>query len=201
MRLLLIVPLILMGCSLIGGGKEKAQISTKGSVCGSPLIRGEVIGKVNGNGACGIESAVRVRSIGDITLSQSALMNCTTARTLKSWVIADAVPTIGKRGGGLSSLRVVAHYACRTRNSQSGARLSEHARGNAIDIAGFGLGNGKEITVLSDWGHGRNGRILRKLHKGACGPFGTVLGPKSDRHHQDHFHFDTASYRSGSYCR
>jgi hypothetical protein len=39
------------------------------------------------------------------------------------------------------------------------------------------------------------------MHKAACGPFGTVLGPNSNRFHQDHFHFDTARYRSGSYCR
>jgi len=28
-----------------------------------------------------------------------------------------------------------------------------------------------------------------------------VLGPEAARYHQDHFHFDTARYRSGSYCR
>jgi len=37
--------------------------------------------------------------------------------------------------------------------------------------------------------------------RAACGPFGTVLGPESNRFHRDHFHFDTARYRSGSYCR
>jgi hypothetical protein len=42
---------------------------------------------------------------------------------------------------------------------------------------------------------------MRRAHKTACGPFGTVLGPNADRYHQDHFHFDTARYRSGSYCR
>lgn len=201
MRLLLVIPLIFMGCSMIGGGKDQPQISSKGSVCGDPQIQGEVVGDVPGNGACGISNAVRVRSVGGITLSQQSLMNCTTAQTLNSWVSNEAVPSVGKRGGGLTSLRVVAHYACRTRNSKRGARLSEHAKGNAIDIAGFGLANGKEITVLGDWGGGKDGRILRKLHSSACGPFGTVLGPKSDRHHRDHFHFDTASYRSGPYCK
>jgi hypothetical protein len=111
------------------------------------------------------------------------------------------VPTVGRTGGGVANLRVVASYACRTRNSQAGARLSEHARGNAIDIAGIGLADGSELTVLSDWGSGREGRILRQLHAEACGPFGTVLGPNSDRFHRDHFHFDTATYRSGRYCR
>jgi len=30
---------------------------------------------------------------------------------------------------------------------------------------------------------------------------GTVLGPEANRFHRDHFHFDTAEYRSGPYCR
>ena len=55
--------------------------------------------------------------------------------------------------------------------------------------------------MLDHWSTYRRGRLLRRLHGGACGPFGTVLGPESDRFHQDHFHFDTASYRSGPYCR
>ena len=36
---------------------------------------------------------------------------------------------------------------------------------------------------------------------GTSDPFGTVLGPNSDRFHRDHFHFDMASYSSGAYCR
>ena len=201
MRLLLVIPLIFMGCSMISGGKDRVQISSKGSVCGVSAIKGEVVGQVGGKGSCGIENAVRVSSVGGITLSQSSLMNCKTAQALNGWVTQSAIPTVGKRGGGLTSMRVVAHYACRTRNNKRGARLSEHAKGNAIDIAGFGLDNGKEITVLTDWGRGKDGKILRKLHKSACGPFGTVLGPRSDRHHRDHFHLDTASYRGGPYCK
>lgn len=104
-------------------------------------------------------------------------------------------------GGGLSGLRVVAHYTCRTRNNRPGARISEHGRGKAIDIAALQLRDGSEIAVLRDWGQGPRGRILRRTHKAACGPFGTVLGPNSDRHHRDHFHFDTASHRGGPYCR
>ena len=36
-------------------------------------------------------------------------------------------------------ITVPSHYACRTRNSQRGARLSEHAKGNAIDMAGLAM--------------------------------------------------------------
>ena len=35
---------------------------------------------------------------------------------------------IGNRGGGLVALKVASHYACRTRNSRPGARISEPTR-------------------------------------------------------------------------
>ena len=45
-------------------------------------------------------------------------------------------------------------------------------------------------------------QMLRNLHRAACGPFGTVLGPNANAAHRDHYHFDTARYRSGTaYCR
>ena len=201
MRIALVIPLFLMGCSAVSGKKDEAVISTRGSVCGDASIKGAVIGEVPGQGDCGIGQAVQVTSIGGITLSQPSKMECATARTLRNWIGQQMVPTIGKTGGGVTGLRVAAHYACRTRNSQSGARLSEHAKGKAIDIAAFQLADGSEISVLNDWGSGKRGKILRQLHGSACGPFGTVLGPNSDVHHRDHFHFDTADHGYGPYCR
>jgi hypothetical protein len=57
------------------------------------------------------------------------------------------------------------------------------------------------MSVLNGWRSESQGPMLKKLHRAACGPFGTVLGPASDRFHQNHFHFDTARYRSGPFCR
>ena len=201
MRVSLFIPLILMGCSIVGSGSNEPVVSSKGSVCRDPSIKGEVVGLVPDKGGCGIDSAVRVTSVGGITLSQSSLMNCRTAQTLKGWVDSGLTPAVGGMGGGVSSLKVAAHYACRTRNHRPGARLSEHAKGKAIDISAIKLADGSEISVLNDWGQGKKGRILRQLHSAACGPFGTVLGPNSDRHHKDHFHFDTADHGYGPYCR
>jgi hypothetical protein len=44
------------------------------------------------------------------------------------------------------------------------------------------------------------GAFLRRLHKGACGTFGTVLGPEANEAHRDHFHFDLAARRRNAYC-
>ncbi len=174
----------------------------RGAVCGDPEIQGEPVGAVPGRiRGCGIKDAVRVKSVSGIALSQGAVIDCGTARALNTWVTRSVKPELRSFGGGVSRLRVAAHYACRTRNNQPGAKISEHGKGRAIDISGFILKDGSEITVLNGWKESRTSRALKAMHKGACGPFGTVLGPNSDRFHRDHFHFDTARYRSGSFCR
>jgi hypothetical protein len=128
-------------------------------------------------------------------------MDCGTARALKTWVDRSAKPALSRKGGGLKQIKVAAHYACRRRNNSKTGKISEHGKGRAIDISGFRLADGSEISVLKGWNARSSRKALRKMHADACGPFGTVLGPKSNRFHLDHFHFDTARYRSGSYCR
>ena len=44
------------------------------------------------------------------------------------------------------------------------------------------------------------GDFLREIHEGACGIFGTVLGPESNEAHRNHFHFDLAKRRSKAFC-
>ncbi len=173
----------------------------RGQVCGDPAIQGDALGRVSGAGACGIDAGVKVRSVAGVTLSPSATIDCRTASALKTWVERGVIPAVGSEGGGVSSLRVVSHYSCRTRNNLPGARLSEHSFGRAIDIAGIRLRDGSEMTLLTDWNSAEDGGQLRQMWRAACGPFGTVLGPESNRFHLDHFHFDTARYRSGTYCR
>jgi hypothetical protein len=181
---------------------NKSFADKNGRICKDRGIRGTYIGRVPGKiKGCGLEHAVRVTSIDGVRLSQSATIDCTTARALKEWMSKGVKKAVGRKGGGVAEIRVVAHYACRTRNNKKGAKISEHGRGRAIDIAGFTLHNGKSFSVLRDWRNSSWSDELRRMHKAACGPFGTVLGPNADRYHQDHFHFDTARYRSGSYCK
>lgn len=182
-------------------GRRKPNYSVAGSVCGKRAIRGGSVDPIPGRiKGCGISDPVKVTEVAGVTLSTGALMDCPTAKALLTWVEKGAIPAVGKTGGGLTGLKVAAHYSCRTRNNRPGAKISEHGRGRAIDLSAFYLENGS-ITVLSDWGKGKKGKILAKMRKAACGPFGTVLGPGSDGYHRDHFHFDTARYRSGSYCK
>ncbi len=170
----------------------------QGQVCSDPAIQGDAIGTVEGRGQCGIDNAVRIRSVAGVQLKPAARMDCQTAGALKNWVTNGVQPATDDQA---ASLRVVSGYSCRFRNSQASGRLSEHSFGRAIDIAGIGLKDGREITVLTGWNSARDGASLRQMWRAACNVFGTVLGPDSNRFHRDHFHFDTARYRSGSYCR
>lgn len=180
---------------------SKRPKSRRGALCGVEGLEGVRIDKVSGPAAgCGIKNPVSITGVAGVRLSTPARIDCTTAQALDKWVRLSAAKELKSRGG-LKELRVAASYACRTRNNQKGARMSEHSLGHAIDISGFTLGDGTSLTVLKDWKSGRYSRAMRNMHKGACGIFGTVLGPNSDRFHQDHFHFDTARYRSGAYCR
>lgn len=174
----------------------------RGAVCGDIALQGVEIGRVEGTSdGCGVADAVRLQSVSGVPLSTHAVMDCPTARALKRWVDTGLQPAVKGYGGGVKELRVAAHYACRPRNNRKGAKLSEHGRGKAIDIAAIRLMDGRDLVVLDDWTNGREGRILHRVHDAACGPFGTVLGPDADAMHRDHLHLDTASYRSGPYCK
>ena len=49
--------------------------------------------------------------------------------------------------------------------------------------------------------HSAEAQFLRRLHKGACSQFGTVLGPEANEAHRDHFHFDLAQRRRSAFCQ
>ena len=173
----------------------------KSSVCGDIAIQGKAVGRVPGKiKACGVKDAVQITSISGVKLSRPSTMDCGTAIALNKWVDKSVKPTF-KRRGPVVQLQVAAHYACRTRNNRKGARISEHGKGRAIDISGFVMADGEVVTVFEGWRKNPSQKQLKKIWRGACGPFGTVLGPNSDHFHRDHFHLDTARYRSGPYCR
>ncbi|MEM1383754.1 MAG: extensin family protein [Pseudomonadota bacterium] len=172
----------------------------EGALCGDPRLTGKVLTAIESSRAgCGIAAPIALSGIGAVVLKPAAVVDCQTARTLADWTVDAERQTRAATGQPLARLRIAASYACRGINGRPGARLSEHAKGKAVDISALGLADGREITVLEGWG-GRQGTLLRRLWRTACGPFGTVLGPEADRFHRDHFHFDRAERRQ-PYCR
>lgn len=169
--------------------------SKKGSVCGDYAIRGEALSAIPAKfKGCGLAEPVRVSMVSGVTLNPAATISCETADALKRWIETGMRPAFGNRE--VVGLTVAASYICRTRNNQRGAKISEHGRGKAIDIAGFVMSDGTSWTVANNYNS-----TIRKAQKAACGIFGTTLGPGSDGFHEDHLHFDIAHYNSGPYCR
>lgn len=85
-------------------------------------------------------------------------------------------------------------YNCRRIGGGAVGAWSEHARADAIDIAGFRFADGRRITVAGDWrGKRPAARFLRDVRAGACPLFATVLSPDYNAAHRDHLHLDQAS--------
>jgi hypothetical protein len=83
-------------------------------------------------------------------------------------------------------------------NGQRGARISEHAFGNALDIAAFILANGQTVTVRDGWrGSAEEQAFLHDVQGAACAQFSTVLAPGSNAFHYDHIHVDLMRRASG----
>lgn len=181
------------------------------STCGASLARlgveAAAIAPIS-EGVCGVPEPVAVAALGGgmTDLTTKAIIACSLAETFANWLGDEVQPAAGKMlGGEVIGLRVAASYSCRTRNGVAGAKLSEHGRGNAIDIAAFNIEGHGWIEV----GKGRDRdevRFLKTIRKAACGPFKTVLGPGSDSYHSDHFHLDLAQRTKrgksrGLYCK
>jgi len=200
---LLLFTMLLAACSRSGQPDLSAYPAEAGltRLCNNPALLGVEVDDLR-SGGCGIDNPVSVSYAAGVRLNPPATLNCRTADTLANWVENDAQNAVKRLRSRIVEMTVLASYACRSRNGQPGARMSEHALGNAIDIGAFTLENGGELSVENDWsGRGSERQAVRALHASACGRFGTVLGPESDRYHYNHFHLDTAEYRSGSYCR
>ncbi|NJM29493.1 MAG: extensin family protein [Rhizobiales bacterium] len=177
----------------------------RGRCDSDPSRLGDVsrLGRINEGNGCQVPNPYSVRSIAGVHFSQPATLNCGMVAPVHDWMENTVQPAAGNAfGERVVSVDIAASYSCRPRNNKRGAKMSEHGYGNALDISAFTLESGKKVTVLGDWGGGKDGRFLREIRGEACGQFATVLGPGSDRHHRDHFHLDLQQRRSGkAYCR
>jgi hypothetical protein len=149
---------------------------------------------------CSALGAVQLTEIGTPVTNLGA-MTCPAARQFARWA-REAVQPAASRWlrSPVRRIETFGSYGCRTVNSQPGARLSEHAFANAVDVSAFLLANGRRVTVAEGW----NGddlavrRFLRDVHQAGCRRFAIGLGPDSDAFHYNHFHFDMGR---GPYCR
>jgi len=152
------------------------------------------------SGGCSALGAVQLLDMGT-PASNLRAMTCPTARQFARWVRESVQPAAEQwLGSSVRRVETFGTYACRPVNSRPGARLSEHAFANAVDVSGFVLADGRRIMVLGGWtgDDERVRRFLRQVHQGGCRRFSVGLGPDSDSYHYNHLHFDMGR---GPYCR
>jgi hypothetical protein len=197
-----IIGLAVTGCGLFRGEQREAWRGQAEQACLSqklvqPSAYMSRSSAVDGPGACGMDYPFKVSAFsgGAVGLQRQQLLACPIIPRVEGWLEETVRPAARLYfGAELTELRA-GSYACRGRNNQRGARLSEHSFGNAMDIMAFRLSDGREITVAKGWrGTPEEQDFLREVFVGACQTFSTVLGPGSDAFHYDHFHIDLARH-------
>src|SRR5699024_2982375 len=84
---------------------------------------------------------------GFVTVTPPPQLQCGTAEALAEWVRTDVGPAASELGAPLAQISAYDSYECRGRNNIAGAKLSEHGKGNAIDIGAVKLKNGASFIL------------------------------------------------------
>lgn len=150
---------------------------------------------------CSLPYPLLLRKLGkSVEIEPDAELNCAMAETMSRFVKDVIVPaTKVELGQELKSISQASGYVCRPRNGSS--KLSEHAFGNAMDIAALTLADGTVVQV-GKTSSAAQAKLIEQIRKDACGPFKTVLGPGSDTDHALHLHLDLAPRRNGgTFCQ
>jgi hypothetical protein len=133
-----------------------------------------------------------VTAVGPVAIKPTATLACPIVSELDRW-FADTVQPSAMRwfGARVVEIKQISAYSCRGMNGNPSAHISEHAFGNALDVAAFVLADGRRITVKDGWrGMPEEQGFLRDVQSGACAHFTTVLAPGSNVYHYDHIHVD-----------
>lgn len=129
-------------------------------------------------------------------------MTCPVAAGLHLWLEQSVQPAAEQiLGSRVARVNHLGTYNCRRMYGQDSGPWSEHATGNAVDIAGFILEDGRQISLVKDWSEPTDkSQFLKQVRDDACRVFGTVLSPDYNAAHRDHFHLDQDD-RAWSLCR
>jgi hypothetical protein len=117
------------------------------------------------------------------------------AESFAAWVRDEASADIAPLGAPLHGIETYGSYDCRGRNNVIDAKLSEHGKGNAIDVRALVLAGDRRAEPTDE----NVAKPLREaLRDSACHRFTTVLGPGADSYHNNHIHLDILERAHGS---
>jgi hypothetical protein len=194
----------LFGCGFLEHAERPAWRTQAENAC---LARGLVqpsafitpAREIDGPGICGLTHPFKVSGLlnGTVSVEGPVTIDCSMIPTLEDWLAQVVQPAAQARfGQPVVGLTTFGAYSCRGIDNIAGAQLSEHSFGNAIDISGFKLADGRSIVIVQDWKKTdtQESAFLHEAHAGACQHFTTVLGPGADVFHDNHFHLDLAMH-------
>jgi hypothetical protein len=178
-----------------GPGFNSAEVTGEPSECQHRLeaiAAAEPMPRLIGPDACGGGdmmqlNAVRLADGGSVAIKPAPLLRCEMAEALASFIRDDAAPRLAKGGATLRAVETYDDFECRGRNRAVGGKLSEHGKGNAVDLRGFALADNR-VLALTD-SHAPK-ELRAAIREAACARFTTVLGPGADGHHEGHIHLD-----------
>ena len=130
-------------------------------------------------------------------VSPPATLSCPIVSALDKWVSESVQPAALRWfNQPVVEIKQISSYSCR--GMVGGDGISEHSFGNALDIAGFTLADGRKILVKKGWnGRPEESGFLHDVQGGACEVFNTVLAPGYNVYHYDHMHVDLMRRASG----
>lgn len=150
---------------------------------------------------CALHDVERIAAASDPAFSSGFLATCPLSVDLAMFV-THVVQPAARRDLGTSVVRIdqLGGFACRPIVGEGPTdKMSQHARANALDIAGFVFADGEKATVAANWrGDDAKSRFIHDVHDGACRIFPVVLGPDFNAAHRNHFHVDLSGFH---FCR
>jgi hypothetical protein len=165
------------------------------------------IDRIEDGQTCGIDKPIELDTVlPGIRLEPKGILRCETALQLARMtrdMLKPAADAAFPDRPKLTAIRQASTYVCRKRNSADDGKVSEHAYGNAIDLAGLRFGNEEMPVMIARQDDGTaEAAFQRAFNAIACLYFTTVLSPGSDTTHQDHMHLDVITRKNGfRYCR
>jgi len=153
---------VLGGCGLtvLGSFEPRAawrDVEERACMAANPTLAGITFApmpRIDGRGACGIYAPLKVAALetDGVRFAPNPTIGCPLAAALDAW-LAEAVQPAAIAWFGLPVIEIdqLDAYSCRPVDNIPGEKLSEHAFGNAIDIAGFKLADGRTVTVKRDF--------------------------------------------------
>ena len=184
----------------IASDKDVAACTT---LLGSGAVVAHVVPPIHDDGECGIDAPVVLEAVvlsgkRTVAVEPAPTMRCDLAAALARFVSEDIDPMLVAQNLTLQRVTNADAYSCRGRNRVPGAKLSEHGKGNAIDLDALIVAPARRIPLTGP----ESTPVAALLRAAACARFATVLGPGSDGYHETHIHLDLEDRRThGTLCQ